>query len=432
MGTAPDRSILLPLWLGLSRGLAPVARWHLARRLRRGKEDPARVAEKMGQPSAPRPDGRLVWMHAVGVGEVLALPALATALRDRDPAITVLITSSSRTSAQALAPNLPDGVLHQFLPLDALPFVRAFLDHWRPDLSVWAERDLWPAMIVESHRRGIPLAIVNGRMTARSHRSKARAPGLFRALYGRFSHVGVQDAESARNFEALGADPVTIVITGSLKAAAPPLADQPEARDRLTRALQGQHVWIAASTHPDEEPLIAQAHRQLLDADPTACLILAPRDPNRGQQVLETLRAAGIDAGLIAPGNHLDGRRQAHVLAAIGQLGLWYRLARAAFVGGSWDGTGGHNPNEPARLNCPILHGPNVANFAEDYAAYHEARAARLVRDPADLVAALSDPALSRMAEPAAQVARRGTGVAGAEAERLLALMARKGANDAP
>jgi 3-deoxy-D-manno-octulosonic-acid transferase len=419
MGTTQrHKSILLPLWLGLSRGLAPVARWHLARRVRRGKEDPARVGEKMGVPSATRPAGRLVWMHAVGVGEVLALPALANALRDRDPGITVLITSSSRTSAQALAPNLPAGTVHQFLPVDALPFVRRFLDHWRPDLSVWAERDLWPAMIVEAQRRGVPLAVVNGRMTASSFRSKARA-------------LGVQDAESAKHFEALGADPDRVVITGSLKAAAPPLADQPEVRARLTRALQGQRVWIAASTHPDEEPLIARAHRQLLDADPAACLILAPRDPNRGADALETLRAVGIDAAVIAPGNHLDGRRQAHVLAAIGQLGLWYRLSRAAFVSGSWDQTGGHNPNEPARLNCPILHGPNVANFAEDYAAYHEARAARLVRDPAELVAALLDPGLPRLADPAAQVARRGTGVAGAEAERLLALMARRGATDA-
>ncbi len=430
MAAAPHNSLLLTLWLGVSRGLAPLARWHLARRVRSGKEEPARVAEKTGVPSAPRPAGRLVWMHAVGVGEVLALPALVNALRARDPGITALITSSSYTSAQALAPNLPEGAIHQFLPLDAMPFVRRFLDHWRPDLSVWAERDLWPAMIAETHRRGIPLAIVNGRMTAASYRSKARARGLFRALYSRFAHVGVQDAESARNFAALGAEPARIIITGSLKAAAPPLADQPEARARLTRDLQWQRVWIAASTHPDEEPLIARAHRLLLDTDPAACLILAPRDPSRAPEALAILRTAGIDVALIAPGNYLDGWRQAHVLAAIGQLGLWYRLAHAAFVGGSWDATGGHNPNEPARLNCPVLHGPNVANFAEDYAAYHEARAARLVRDPGELVAALSDPALSRMAEPAARVARRGTGVAGAEAERLLALMARKGAGD--
>ncbi len=184
-------------------------------------------------------------------------------------------------------------------------------------------------------------------------------------------------------------------------------------------------------TLDDFDMLIAEAHRRLLDTAPAACLILAPRDPNRGIEALATLRAAGIDAALVAPGNHLDGRRQAHVLAAIGQLGLWYRLSHAAFVGGSWDATGGHNPNEPARLMCPVLHGPNVTNFAEDYAAYHEARAARAVRDPGELVTALTDPALSRMAEPAARVARRGAGVAGAEAERLLALMPQKGAGDA-
>ncbi len=190
MADPAPTGLLLRAWLALSPWLAPLARRHLLRRLARGKEDPARFREKLGQPSLPRPDGPLIWMHAVGVGEVLALPGLVTAIRARRSDVQVLITSSSRTSAEALAPNLPDGARHQFLPLDSLPFVHRFLDHWRPDLSVWAERDIWPAMVAETARRGIPLVLINGRMNAASYRAKTRARGLFRDLYARFAAIG--------------------------------------------------------------------------------------------------------------------------------------------------------------------------------------------------------------------------------------------------
>jgi len=412
--------LLLRTYLAVTPLLAPVARRHLARRLSRGKEDPDRMSEKLGIASLPRPDGSLIWMHAVGVGEVLALPALVQAIRTERPDIQVLITSTSRTSAEALAPNLPDGARHQFLPLDCLPFVRSFLDHWRPGLSVWAERDIWPALVVETERRGIVLALVNGRMSTASYKSKCRAKGLYRDLYRRFAHIGVQDAETAGHFKALGVTADRLTIDGSLKSGASPLADHPEERARWQAVLAGRRVWLAASTHEGDEDAVLQAHLILRQTDPAACLIIAPRDPHRAASIVQTLNGTGLKAALTGAG--AKAGMTVYVVDRIGVMGLWYRLADAAFVGGSLAETGGHNPYEAARLGCALIHGPNIRNFTEDYAAFHAMDAARLVHTSTELAKALLDPALAGQTVPAAHVARQGSVGVARVAHRLLSL----------
>lgn len=418
------KPLLLRAYLVAAAGLGPLARWHLRRRLQRGKEDPARWREKLGTPSLSRPSGPLVWMHAVGVGEVLALPALVSAMRRLQPGLSVLITSSSLTSALALAPNLPEGALHQFLPLDVPAFRQSFLDHWHPDLAIWAERDLWPGLVQDCVRHGIPQYLINGRMNAASYRAKARIPGLFRALYGHFQSIGVQDAQSARHFAALGYPAHRISLDGSLKAGADPLADLPS-RPAWEGALRGRFCWLAASTHPGDEVTVIAAHATLLQHNPAACLIIAPRDPRRAGSVLAALQAANIAAAIakpLPPGPDAPPV-SAYVIPRIGELGLWYRLAPVAFVGGSLAPVGGHNPFEPARLQAAILHGPHIENFAADYAAFHAQKAARLVTDAADLAHALSDPTLSRQIAPAAEVAGAGRAGLEAVASRLIAAL---------
>ena len=393
----------------------------LRRRLARGKEDPTRMAEKLARPSMPRPAGRLVWLHAVGLGEVLVLPALARALQARVPGLEVLITSSSRTSAEAVAPQLGAGMRHQYLPLDCPAHARAFLDHWRPCLSVWSERDIWPALVVETHRRAIPLALVNGRMDAASARAKARARGFYAALYGRFALIGAQDPRTAAHFAALG---VQAEVTGRLKGGGAPLPDAAGIRAANAARLAGRRLWLAASTHPGEEALACTAHARLLHDDPGAVLVIAPRQPGRAAEAVAAATAAGLGAAILPPDGALpDPVPQVAVVARVGQMGLWYRLADAAFVGGSVAPVGGHNPFEAARLDCAILHGPHVANFAEDYAAFTEACAAQQVTDAATLAAALADPDLAAQRPRAAAVAEAGRAVLEAEADRLVALM---------
>lgn len=415
------KGLTLRTYLGLTVLATPLARWHLNRRLARGKEDPDRVREKQGVASCPRPEGPLVWLHAVGVGEVLALPALASALRTECPDVTPLITSSSRTSGKALAANLPEGVIHQYLPLDIRAWRRRFLDHWRPSLSVWAERDIWPGFIVDCHERDIPLALVNARMDDASFQAKSRLKNLFHDLYSRFTLVEAQDAETARHLSVLGARAPQ--ITGSLKTAAPPLADQPDARSKLETLFKAHPLWLAASTHPEEEPLIAKAHRLVLDQNPNSILIIAPRDPARAQDTQAILLAQGISAEILPDTNIPPQSAQAYVVAQIGQLGLWYRMAPISFVGGSLDTTGGHNPWEPARLNSAILHGPNVANFSTDYTALHAKDAALHVKDAESLAQAVTSPKTLELRARATSLAQENMALPKEMARRLLTLI---------
>ncbi|NJS38703.1 MAG: 3-deoxy-D-manno-octulosonic acid transferase [Rhodobacteraceae bacterium] len=348
------------------RALQPVMRVVLRRRLAQGKEDPARIGEKLGQPTLPRPDGPLVWVHAVGLGEVLALRPLIDALQVQQPGLGVLVTSTARSSAQVIGANLPAGALHQMLPLDGPDFLRAFLDHWHPDLSIWSEQDLWPGAVHDAAKRGIPLAYVNARMNAASYAKRARIAGIYRATVARFARVLAQDAESADNLRKLGATNVRQMR--SLKPAAQPLNADPGDLAQLQAQLAGRKVWVAASTHAADEAVVIAAHARLHAQNPAWLLILTPRLPARAAEVGTSLAATGLTYAQRSL--HQPPQPQTAVLLAdtFGELGLWYRLAQCAFVGGSFGGLGGHNPWEAVCLGLPVLSGPDTANFRADYA----------------------------------------------------------------
>lgn len=413
----------MSLWLGSYRAasaLLPLAAPALLRRrLRQGKEDPLRWREKLGEPSQPRPPGRLVWMHAVGLGEVLALRGLIAAMAARDAGLSFLVTSTARSSAQVMAANLPPRTTHQFLPLDAAPYLRRFLDHWRPGLSVWAEQDLWPGAVAAVAARGIPLALVNARMNDAAFARRRRAAGLFRAVLGQFALVTAQEDTSARHLTALGARGVQVMP--SLKSAAPPLACDTAELARLQAALAGRRVWAAVSTHAGDEGVAFPAHLSVTARDPGACLVLAPRVPARTEEIARVAQGFGLAVARRSMGQGAGAG--VYLADTFGELGLWLRLAPVALVGGGF-GIGGHNPWEAAALGCAVLHGPGVANFAPDYAAFHAARAARVVVDAAALADALDDPALGEMAARGHALWRQGAGQVDGLAERLCAMVA--------
>ncbi len=418
---APPTGAVLRAYLLALRAAGPILSAYLRRRLKHGKEDPARWREKLGQASVPRADGPLIWLHAVGLGEVMALRGLIAAMGQVRPDLSFLVTSSARSSAHAFAGNTPPRTQHQFLPLDAPGPVAAFLEHWRPDLSVWAEQDLWPGMVVATHRRGIPLALINARMNARAFAARSKSLGLYADLYARFAHISAQDAITARHLEALGAQGVP--VTGSLKAGAGPLADQPDARAVLAKALGARKPWCAASSHAADEAVALAAHKTLLDEDPARLLIIAPRDPTRRNDIVTACAAAGLSVAVRSTGDTPTTTDAVYLADTFGEMGLWYRLCPVALVGGSLGDTGGHNPWEPAHLGCAVLHGPNVANFAADYAAFHAAGAARLVADAGQLAAALQNPHLPEKAARGLALAQGGMAGMDALCAQLLALM---------
>lgn len=353
----------LSLYLTASHLLACAAPLVLRHRLRRKKEDPQRWREKMGYASAARPDGRLIWLHAVGLGEVLALRALISALSDEAPDLSFLITSSARTSAQVLAANLPPRAIHQFLPLDAPRYMRRFLDHWQPDLSIWSEQDFWPGAIAAAHRRAIPVALINTRMTAQSFEKRRRTQSLYTDVFDLMSFITAQDMASASRLDEMGARHVRIMP--SLKPAAAPLSVQPETLAQFQEHLKGREIWLAASTHQGDEAAAIAAAQAL----PDRLLILAPRDTARSPHIETALRRAGLPFAQRSKQELPTPEHRVWLADSYGEMGLWYRLAPAALIGGGFDAIGGHNPWEAAVLDCAILHGPDISNFAADYAA---------------------------------------------------------------
>ncbi len=401
--------------------LSPLAPVVLRRRARRGKEDPQRLPERLGRASLARPPGPLAWLHGASVGEGLSLLPLAEALGARRPDLHVLITTGTVTSARLLAERAPPGVQHQFAPVDTPGAARRFVAHWRPDLAVFAESEVWPNLLRAARRARARTALVSARLSRASVRGWGRRPASARAVFGPFDLVLAQDDATAAALLRLGArDDGRLNLKRA--GAAPPVDAGALARTRA--AFAGAPVVVAASTHSGEE-LIALDAFMALDR-PEARLVIAPRHPERGREVLELARGRAGSIALRSAGFTPESTR-VHVADTLGELGLWYALADAALVGGSLlPGPGGHNPLEPARLGCPFVSGPHVENWREVYADLGE-----------DAVFTADAPALARawgdmLNHPAAARARgerlraRALAVDGglaAAADRLAALL---------
>jgi len=386
-------------WLVLTFVIQPILPWHLKRRLKRGKEHPTRWREKLGHTSTPRPEGRVIWLHAVGLGEVLALRGLILGLQKQAPGLNFLVTSGTRASAEVFGRNLPPRTIHQFAPLDAPGPARRFLAHWRPNLSIWAEQELWPGLVYRTDRTGIPLALVNARMNKAAFERRERGAALYRDILPRFKLISAQEAETAEHLAALGAP--LVQVHGSLKPVAPPLADQPNDRTALEKALKNRPLWLAASTHAADEALALAAHIERLHSVPESVLFIAPRMPDRAPEILSAIKAAGLTVAQRSTSDPLTPETQVYLVDTFGEMGLFYRLVSTAFIGGTMSDIEGHNPWEAVRLGCAILHGPRTANFAADYAQLAKGGAAQMTNTPNALAAALSDPELATQTERA-------------------------------
>jgi 3-deoxy-D-manno-octulosonic-acid transferase len=394
--------MIFHLYRGLTALGAPLIDYYLERRKKRGKEDLARFGERQGHAGRERPPGPLVWVHAASVGESLSMVPLVERLCARG--LTVLLTTGTVTSADMMAERLPQGALHQYVPVDRLAYVRRFLDHWRPDLALWAESEFWPNLLGESHHRGVPLVLVQGRVSQRSFARWKRVPGLIRRLLSPFVLCLAQTAGDAQRLKALGGQDVRCL--GNLKYAVPPLPAEPGELAALGAALDGRPRWLASSTHPGEEVLAAQAHRRLAGRFPGLLTMVVPRHPVRGPDIARELAAMGLSVARRSAGEPPQPGTDVYVADTMGELGLFYRLADIVFLGKSLLVGGGQNPFEPARLGAAVLFGPLMANFPDMAPPMVEAGAAERVDDLDGLTEAvgrlLGDTALTARRKRAA------------------------------
>jgi 3-deoxy-D-manno-octulosonic-acid transferase len=398
----------------------PLAPTLLAHRLNRGKEHPARLRERVGETRQERPGGLMVWVHGASVGEVMSIVPLIDRMRAQD--FAVLVTSGTVTSAGLAERRLPPGVVHQFVPIDTPRFVRRFFDHWRPDLALFVESDLWPNLILETSRRDIPMILINGRLSERSFNRWRYLPGTVGALLGRFDLCLAQSVADAERLAELGAPRIS--TTGNLKLDVPAPPVDADKLERLKSAIGDRPVIAAASTHPGEETAIVDAHRRLRHTFPALLTIIAPRHPERGAEIAQIVASVRMKAALLSRGELPDEDTDIYITDAIGELGMIYRLAPIVFMGGSLAEHGGQNPIEAIKLGAAVLHGPNVWNFAEIYATLDQAHGAELVNDAGRLTvrigAWLTDPAARHQV---ADAGSRAVAALGGALERTIAAL---------
>lgn len=352
-----------------------------------------RWPERFGLFAKPAFGGSL-WVHAVSVGEVNAAEPLIKALKRDYPNAPLVVTTVTPTGSARVHQLFGDSVFHVYLPYD-LPFaVHRFLKRVRPRLALIVETEIWPNLYFACRRRGIPLMIVNARLSERSLRGYRPMRSLVRAALRTVHQIAAQSRSDAARYRLLGAEPTRIVVSGNLKFDMP-VPDGAVDKGAALRAQWGRlrPVWIAASTHEGEELPVLEAHLEVLRRLPDALLLIAPRHPERFKPVEHSARSLGFAVATRSADGVPASLHQLFVIDAMGELMPFYAAADLAFVGGSLVPIGGHNVLEPAALARPVLVGPHTFNFEEitltligEGGAQRVTHAQQLGRDVLDLL----------------------------------------------
>lgn len=364
-----------------TRALGPLTPLILKRRAKKGKEDPARQNERHGKPDLARPAGQLFWLHGASVGECLMLQPVINRLLEYRPGAHVLVTSGTVTSAEILDKQLPDRAFHQFAPLDYPKAIDGFLAHWKPDLAIWAESEIWPNMVRKTKASNIPMALLNARFSEKSLESWSKRKKSAQALIGAFDLVLAADTQTADGLTWLLDRPIE--ASGNLKDAAAPLPFEKTELKALKSQIGRRTAWCAASTHEGEDTHVIAAHKEILSRYPSSLLILAPRHPERSKDIQKLLKQEGLTFAARSSGAEITRDTQVYLFDTIGEMGLAFRLSKLTFVCGSLvDGLSGHNPLEPARLGNAVLTGAHISSFADSYMSMIAFNAAARILSP--------------------------------------------------
>ncbi|MBL6933755.1 MAG: 3-deoxy-D-manno-octulosonic acid transferase [Rhodospirillales bacterium] len=421
--------MMLSLYRSVTTIGQPLIRFYLSRRLAKGKESRDRFGERLGVAGMARPDGWLIWIHAASVGESLSLLPVIERLRTDWADWNILVTTGTLTSAALMKERLPEGAFHQFVPVDRMAYVEKFLDHWRPDLALWAESEFWPNLISRSAARNLPMVLVNGRISNKSHKGWRRFPGFIKKILQAFSLCLGQTRVDAARLADLGAPNTKSV--GNLKFAAPALPVNERALDKLYTLIGDRPCWLASSTHQGEEEIVGRVHLALKEDHPDLLSVIVPRHPGRGVAISIALKNMGLKVALRSAEDDVNKGTDVYIADTMGELGLFYRLAKIVFIGKSLVPLGGQNPLEAALLDCAIVFGPHMGNFDEITAKFKQKQACLEVANEAvlrDTVSRLLEDMqeCERLAKAASTVADDESGVLDAVLEELKPYLLRK------
>ncbi len=361
--------MLLRIYRVLTFVLYPFILLYLHYRKKKGKEDPVRFSERLGKASSPRPEGNLIWFHAVSIGESMSIIPLIKQIRENYPELNILCTTGTRTSSELLKKHLPRKVIHQFAPVDATLCVNKFLAHWKPNVAIFIDSELWPNLTTLTYDTGCTMLQVNARMSRNSFERFKKVPKFTEEMLSYFKLTLVQSDIDKQRFEELGATNVEYI--GNLKFDAEPLPSNPEIVAELIDQIGNRSLWMAACTHYNEEETIAQAHSILKENRQDVLTIICPRHPERAQDIKVELHDYKI--ALHSEREEITAETDIYLVDTVGELGSFYRLSNIVFMGGSLIEHGGQNPLEASRLTSAILAGKNTENFLSTYIELDEA-----------------------------------------------------------
>ena len=349
----------------LVRTLYPIViRRYIEKRKKMGKEDVKRFNERVGRPTKPRPDGRLIWLHGASVGESISMLPLINRLLEIYPDAHVMVTTGTTTSAEVMAKRLPERAFHQYLPIDNPVFAARFVRHWQPTIALWFESEFWPAMLSTIKRRNIPLILINGRISNKSFKRWQQFDFVIKELLDCFTACLGQSEEDAYRLRALGAKDA--MCLGNLKYAGLPIPVDEEKKKEIQDEIGERPVWLASSTHSDEEVKIGRHLKDLVAKHSGLLTIIAPRHPNRGVEIKNALREKyQLNVALRSANEKIMPETEVYIADTIGEMGIWYELCPIVFIGGSLIPHGGQNFMEPSRCRDAVIVGPHMHNFTD-------------------------------------------------------------------
>ena len=356
-------------------------------RIKRGKEHVIRWREKLGEPSVERPSGKLIWLHAVGLGEVLALRGLILELHKKDRNLNFLVTSSTVFSAEVFEKNCPPKTIHQFLPYDVKIYGDRFLRHWKPDLVIWSEQDVWPGLSCQASNFGIKQVLVNGKIRQDSFNRRAKIKPLHRIVYKNFEFISTQDLSSKNFYQKLGASCI-IRTDGSLKPHCPPLLFDRKKLKIIKRAISYKSVWVVGSSFLEDEKIAIFTQKLLKERNIRKLLVLVPRFPDRLDEILNSLN--DFEVKVYSRGETPDVKTDIFIVDSIGELGLWYKASEVALIGGTFSNVEGKNPWEALHLDCVITFGPRHLKFKDDFKLLKKRKLAHQINSSQELFKILS------------------------------------------
>jgi 3-deoxy-D-manno-octulosonic-acid transferase len=362
----------------LSYVLFPVFEIYIFWRAYKKKEIKERLRERFGRPTLVHPETPIIWIHAVSVGETNSSFGLVEELLKLFPQTSILFTTTTTTSASVISEKLSQfngRVIHQFLPIDSYFCVKNFLNFWRPEAAIFVESEIWPNFLDVSEQMGISTFLVNGRISEKSATKWNIAKSLGFNVFDYFAAIFAQSEKDQERLQKLSSNEV--LFYGNLKSQAQNLFFKPEKLEELKAQIGERKFWIAASTHKGEEEFVIKTHLRLKKEFPDLLTIIIPRHPNRAEEVKNLIK--NINFAQRSENQFISKATEIYLADSLNEMGIFYRLGKFVFLGGSLFEIGGHNPFEVVRLKCVVISGRGVANNKTIYSKLEEERACIMI-----------------------------------------------------